>query len=409
MGRSFSYLGIPPLHVFIGEIVLVAFLLFGPSDGNGRWPWRAFRFAPLLAYRRAFFLLLGFGAFQVCRGISLGHPPLNAIRDFAFNYYSFFFLLGLWIGVQDDTFLSRLFRIAGWVNGLYGILFIVLLSSLPWAFGATREGVADIPVFGQPEYSAAILIGLLSLEDAWRRFWPILLLNGVVLIGMVIRGQWVAFFVALVVWAWVSKNMKKALYGAATVLIPLTIMYATDFSIPGPETRGGTISTRDLVGRAIAPFNPDVAANLTADSQTHEATATFRTVWWLEILNSVHEDKFGTLLGYGYGNHLADIVPYLEYSATRTPNNVVFFALGYTGWIGVAVFAAFQFQLLRMLWIVYKQTGETIGLLVWVAEVTYSLFTPFFEAPYGAIPFYLLVGCACAPLLTSDIQVYGDE
>ena len=38
MGRTFAYLGIPPLHIFIGEIVLGSFLLLGPETTRGQWP-----------------------------------------------------------------------------------------------------------------------------------------------------------------------------------------------------------------------------------------------------------------------------------------------------------------------------------------------------------------------------------
>jgi hypothetical protein len=47
LGRSFAYIGIPPLKIFIGELFLVAFLLFRSRAVIGEWfeglldPYRA--------------------------------------------------------------------------------------------------------------------------------------------------------------------------------------------------------------------------------------------------------------------------------------------------------------------------------------------------------------------------------
>jgi hypothetical protein len=396
MGRSFAYWGIPPLYLFVGEIFLAWFLLAGPVAEGGRWPSVALKSPALLRFKKRFFLFLAFGVFEVFHGIIAGHPPVSAVRDLAFNYYPFYFLLGLWVGLQDRNFLRRFLPVAAWVNGIYGVLFIFVLNRLPWLFPGTSQEISGVPIFGQPEYSAAILMGLVALDKDWRPHRLVLFLNGFVLIGMLIRSQWLAFALAIAVFAWLTRDRKKVQLAAGAVLIPLLLMYVTDFSIPGPETRGGTISVRDMVGRAVAPVAPDVAADLTEDAAMNVDTATFRTIWWFEIWVNVHDGFSRTLIGYGYGFPLGNLVSYLEESSTRTPHNAFFFALGYTGWIGVCIFFALQLEIFRMLWKVYRMTGQSFGIVFWVAEVLYSLFTAFFEAPYGAIPFYLVVGCACA-------------
>lgn len=405
MGRSFAYWGIPPLHLFIGEIVLAWFLFSGPAADQGRWPWVALKSPTLLRFKKLFVLFFAFGVFQVFRGIALGHPPLNAVRDLAFNYYPLYFLLGLWVGCQDEEFLQKALPKLAWACGIYGIFFILLLSWLPWYFPGTAGDASQVPIFGQPEYSSAILMGLLAVQKDWRRNRAPLLLNGAVLIGMLIRSQWLAYSLALSAFAFMTRDKKRIALGAAAVLVPLALMFVTDFQIPGPESRGGTISTRDMVGRMIAPFDEEAAAQLTEDAARNEDTAAFRTIWWLEIWYSVNETPERALFGHGYGYALGELVPYLDDLPVRTPHNAFFFALGYTGWIGVFIFAAVQLELLRLLWKVYKSTGESFGIVFWVAETFYSLFTAFFEAPYGAIPFYLLVGCACAPLLLAEKHV----
>jgi len=402
LGRSFAYWGIPSWYVFLGEVVLFCFVIWGPQAKEGRWLWVAAKRPVLLRYKWLFLLFAAFGVFQVLHGVLAGHPPLSAARDMAFNYYPLYFFLGLWVGLQDREFLTKFLRLAAWASGLYGILYILALNRIVWHLPGVSRDVVDVPIFGMPEFSAVILLGLLSFEKDLRRVWVPLLLNAAVLIGMLIRAEWLAFGVGLMVWAWCTKNLKRVMLGAAAVLLLITAMAITNFTLPGPESRGGTISAMELAARAIAPINSDLAGEYSSDASDahmYEGNAAFRTLWWLAIWSSVHSSVPRSFLGYGYGFALGDLVPYLQGEFIRTPHNVFFYALGYTGWIGVLIFAAFQCELARLLWKASQVTGEPFGIVFWITMLTFSLFTPFFEVPQGAIPFYLVVGCACAPLL----------
>jgi hypothetical protein len=82
--------------------------------------------------------------------------------------------------------------------------------------------------------------------------------------------------------------------------------------------------------------------------------------------------------------------------------------LGYTGWIGVALFFAFEVGILRLLWKVNRTTGEPFGVPYWVAMMTYGMFFPLGESPYGAIPFYLITGWIAARILF-DSQLSPDK
>lgn len=355
----------------------------------------------LRRYTKLFLLFLAFGAFQVFHGLFAGHPPLTAARDLAFNYYTFYFFLGLYIGLQDKKFLPNFLRLAAWVNGLYGILYILTLSRVSWTFPGVSNDVGPVPVLGMPEFSAVILLGLLSFERDLRRVWLLLLLNAAVLLGMVIRAEWVAFAFGLLVWACCTKNLKRVAVGGGVILLLVALMYVANFTMAGPETRGGTISATEVVARVIAPVSSDLAAEYSSDSSDahmYEGDAVWRTIWWTAIWNSAHESFPRALFGHGYGFALGDLVPYLEGEFIRTPHNVFFYALGYTGWIGVVIFASLQAELGRLLWSVRQATGAPFGIVFWLTMLTFSVFTPFFEIPQGAIPFYLVAGCACAPL-----------
>jgi hypothetical protein len=75
---------------------------------------------------------------------------------------------------------------------------------------------------------------------------------------------------------------------------------------------------------------------------------------------------------------------------------VFYFALGYTGWIGVILFFWFQALLGLVLLRAAKSSGNSFGILLWAWMLTSSMFGNGFETPFGAIPYYLAVGMAAA-------------
>lgn len=398
MGRSFSYLGIPPLYIFVAEVVLAWFLVFGPRIGIARWPWSAMRLPRLKNLNRLLYLLLAYGAIQIVHGIYAGYPPLTAMRDFAFDYYPLYFFLGLWAGLRQPQGLPGFFRIFAWANGIYGTAYVLFLNRLSWTIPGVSQQVAPVPVFGLPEYSCIALLGLLAFEKSLRRAWPLLLLNGFVLLGMQVRAEWLAFAVGLGIWAWRTGNLKRAAWGGAVVVVMLGFFTVTNFSLAGPEGRGGgSISAGGLVGRALAPVSADLAANYTAHYQTDVDTTLFRTLWWAAIWQAVHERASRALLGFGYGYPLGDLVPYLKGEFIQTPHNAFFYALGYTGWLGVVLFFWFLAEIFRLLLAVPNIQLRHFGVAAFAVFFTISMFTAVFEAPYGAIPFYLIAGLAVAP------------
>jgi hypothetical protein len=397
LSRAFAYLGIPPLHLFVGEIVLAYFLLFGPKVTTGRWLWLAIRAAPFTTLRRRFVMLFAYGVFQVGLGAARGYPVFTAIRDLAFNYYPLYLFLGLWVGLRSPSFLPKLIRLLAWFNGIYGLLFILFLSRIPWTIPGVSNEVVEVRIFGQPLGSAIALIGLFAFESELLSVWHLVALNLFVLLGMQIRGEWLAFAIGLLVWGWMTRRLKRLTMAGAYLMLLFAFMYTVDLKLPAPETRiTGTISVRDLVGRALAPISPDAASDYTEDSQDALNTTLWRTVWWAEIWTSIHETSSRALLGFGYGFPLGDLNPYLDGEFIRTPHNVFLYALAYTGWVGVALFVAFQVELARLLWGTWKKTGQPFGILFWVTSLVFACFTAFFETPYGAIPFYLVAGCAIA-------------
>jgi hypothetical protein len=88
----------------------------------------------------------------------------------------------------------------------------------------------------------------------------------------------------------------------------------------------------------------------------------------------------------------------------RTPHNIFYFALGYSGWVGVCIFFALQISCFMMLWRLYRLTGQAYGLAAWASTIFAAFFGNVLETPSGAIPFYLIIGLLVAPAFSLVAQ-----
>jgi hypothetical protein len=404
LSRTFAYVGIPPWKVFVSEVVLSLFLLRGPKVNDASWFFKMVQAPALRRFSIVYGIFFTYGALQVLHGIAGGNPPFTAIRDLTFNYYPLYFFLGLWAGIERPDLLPKLLRGFAWFNGIYGVLYLLLLNRADWFLPGISDEISPVPIFGQPMYSFVALLGLVAYEKELWRSWHLLGLNAFVMLGMQIRTEWLAFAIGMITLFIVTRRGKHLLQAIAILGVLFCLMYVTDFSVPGPEGRGGgDISIRKLTDRAIAPFRADTSNTLTAagvGAESQEATFVWRTVWWLLIWSNVHSNLHTTVVGFGYGYPLGDLAPYLTGDFIRTPHNEFFYALGYTGWTGVILFFLFQSELLRLLWRANRLTRDSFGVPYWVAMMVFGMFFPLGETPYGAIPFYLIAGWLAAPILS---------
>jgi hypothetical protein len=412
-GRSFAYLGFPWLSIYVGELALAAFLILGPAMNYSSWLGIAWRTPSLRRLKLLLLVSLGYGAFEVLRGIRSGYPVFTAARDIAFHYYPIFLFLGIWAGLRDREFLRRVMRAFAWVNGCYGLAYALVLSQVPLTMPGTSDAVSSaVPLFSEPLGSAIALLGLLAFEPKPLRVWHLLTLNAMVMLFVQMRAEWLGFFLGLLVFAWCTKRLKHIAIGASLLAGLLGGMYVAKIDLPSPEGRGGQISTAAIVARAVAPVNEDLAHDLAPEKDVagYTGTTAFRLVWWAEIWSKLHMSLSSALLGFGYGYPIGDLNPFIEPGEfIRTPHNDFFYVLGYSGWVGVAIFVFFQAELLRLLVRSYRITHQPFGLMCWVALITESMFGDFLESPMGAIPFFLLIGAALAPgILSAHRRTEGE-
>ncbi len=217
-----------------------------------------------------------------------------------------------------------------------------------------------------------------------------------------VRAEWLGMVLALLIWGVLSQKMTKVAHdwrrhrGAAGDRRHVGRQPAF------ARGTGGAISSSEIVARGIAAVSPDLAQDLTGSDNVgfYSGTITWRETWWRAIWANSQENYTNLLIGPGYGFLLKNLVNYLKDSSDiRTPHNVFYYALGYSGWIGVVLFFSLQAACGVLLWRAYRVTGQAWGLAVWAPSCYSAFFGNVMETPAGAIPFYLTMGLIIGPTL----------
>src|SRR5690606_5746699 len=255
LGRSFAYLGIPPL--FIGEIVLGAFLFFKPRVALGTWVASLVRASPLNGVGLALLAFVAYGVWQVGRGYFSGFPAIDALKTFTFNYYAIYLFMGIWIGLQAPDFLPRLVRIIAWINGIYGVLFLVALRHVD--IYLPGFGAQDVPLFAPPAGQVVVIAGLLCFERDLRAVWFILFLNVVITLAWQVRAEWAGLAAAILVWGLLTGRFGRVLAMGMAGLALFGLLALADIRLPG---RNGEVSLSESLARVVAPINLELAKEL---------------------------------------------------------------------------------------------------------------------------------------------------
>ncbi len=392
-GRSFAQIGVAPASVFIGELLLVAMVAYEPTRATLTAALRGLITpGPLHLLLWVYVAYLGYGFLQLVRGAA-GGPPLEAAKLFSFNYLPLFIIGGIAVHATCPGALRRLSVVLPWANLVYlGVFFVALKGS------SLRVPFSAAPSLTPGAGANLTIILMLCLDRPVTRRWPLLAANVFLLAFLQLRSSWLALLLGACVWAVLTRRVRGLLLALGLALLVLVTLAAADVEIPGAASRGGGVSVQGIAARSVAPFDEAFAARLSPEAENFAGTTEWRREWWDHIWAGVHENHQRELVGYGYGFLLSDLFPQLEQEAVRTPHNVFFFALGYTGWLGVVSFGGFQAVLLACLWRSYRRTGNPIGPALWVMGLTEGLFGNFYETPYNALPFYALLGLALAPV-----------
>jgi hypothetical protein len=390
---------VPPL--FIGEICLAAFLLLKPRVALGTWAVSLFRGSPLNMLGLTLLVFMAYGVWQVARGVYDGIDVLYTMKFFIFNYYTLYMFLGIWVALHEPDFLPKLIRIIAWVGGIYGLLYIVVLRDV-----VGHVPGSSLPLFVAPGSSPVAILGLLCFVRNLSAPWVVVVVGLNVFISLVwqVRAEWLGLGLGLLVWGLLTRRLGRVVaIGMAGLLVLGMIEF---FDIGLVSRTGGSVSLSETLGRFIAPIDLELAKAVDPEAGRHVGTAEWRELWWQQIWISVHSTPMLEAFGHGYGFDLFGLAPLQVRSGqedwdVRTPHSVFYYALGYTGWVGVALFSFLQFAILSLLWRSYRVTGQPAGVVFWVMGIAMASFEAGFDTPYRAIPFYLLAGMAIAPGLRS--------
>jgi hypothetical protein len=305
------------------------------------------------------------------------------------------------VGIRHADLLASLVRKLAWLTALYGVPYILVLNRLDLTLPLTP----DVAVFGQPGSAGITMLGLLALGLAKDK-WPLLIAATFVFFGVQMRAEWLGGIGALGLLFALGVYRRLMVNMTIFFVLLLSIAFALDLKMEAPRTRDGEISVRGIVGRVLAPIDPHLASDITGtDFTTFSETVDWRTYWWNQIWLNVHHSPSDAVffLGKGYGYPISDWGAYGT-EGIRTPHNIFFYSLAYHGWLGVFVFWSMQGAIFFTMWRVYRRTGQAFGMAFVIICTSMGLFGNFFETPYGAIPYYLVVGICAAPLFGSAVS-----
>jgi hypothetical protein len=398
-GRSFAYLGIPPAKLFVGDLTLAAFVVLHPRNIFDPWINALTKGGPLGPVAWLLLASLAYGVFEVIRGILLGFTPLIATENLVFNIYPIYLFLGIWLGRRQPELLLRFVQVFSLCFCVYAPAYMLYLNKLT----ITMPGSDGVPVFGQPSGGGVIILALLCLDPKPGRFWVPMTIAAMMLLAGQVRAEWVGMILALLIWGTLSKKMTQVGMIGVGIAILLAIGSLLDIEIPAPPERGGNISSREIVARGLAAVDPALAQDLTASTNMglYNGTITWRENWWRAIWANSQANYTNFLIGPGYGFLLKNLVSYLrDFGDLRTPHNIFYYALGYSGWVGVLFFFSLQAACGALVWRVYKITGQSFGVVIWASTLFTAFFGNAFETPAGAIPCYLTLGLIIGPTLS---------
>jgi O-antigen ligase len=243
------------------------------------------------------------------------------------------------------------------------------------------------------------MLGLLAYESTLVRGGIPMLLNFFVLLGIQVRAEWLAFAASFTMWSGLTGRVAQVVkFGLAATLL-LVVGLIADFKLPAPSTRGGEISVRGVVGRSLSSVSPQLAGRFLDDPERYASTVSWRTGWWKAIIRKSHEHAATAIFGLGYGFPIWDYHPEGVAEGLRTPHSITVYTLGYTGWLGLGFFLLLQLSLAYVLWRTFRETGEPFGLMCLALFNLWACADNLLEAPYGAIPLYLLLGLSAAALI----------
>ena len=417
LNRSFAGLRLPlgGLPLYVGEIALG--LLLPPALDRLRNRRLSF---PLVAVSiwMAFSLL-----------VTLPNLPtygLDSVRDAAIWYYGLYAFVGAaaWYGLGLSG-VQRGFR----------YVFLGALLATPIAMAAQAGQVPtfelpilDVPFFTDQRWDAAgmHLLGaavfFLTARPAsgsnpplaMRVVTPLLVGAALALVvSTQVRATLVGFLGVLLLMLFL-RLWKPVLALLATVVLVLAPLWILDVKFE--ETPRHEVSARAVLDRQLSTLIYLIDDQAAAENRVEDAgTIEWRTIWWDALIQDTLGDPTLLLVGRGYGPDLREVVIARGQGSlnweqgtedgrpVRSPHNIAVTILARSGVLGLLAWLLMLGASFVYIIRATRRAGDRRQQLfgVWAtaylaAMLLVACFGVVLESPFGAIPFFFVLGLAVA-------------
>ncbi len=406
--------------LFIGKVsAYVGLLLGGLFLFSMRVFWNRWfvsltrRDDPMYSFSWALLASLLYGVAQVIYGVYfLGHSLFTALQILVFNLGPVYLFLGIYVAVRHPGAVRAYIRFMAWWMVIYTPIYFLFLQHLNLNLTGLLPGTG-LDILGNPGSGTLPLLGLLTLEPHLARFWLPIVVLVLLTIANQERSDWLGLGICLVIWGKLSGKLGRVIGIFGCIAGVLIVAALIDLKLPPIPGRGGELSARGTIARMAGSISPELAIEVGGDrenAQFYYGTVHWRQHWWAAIRSEVFKEPKTEIFGLGYGYPLAHLAGRdVEKQGTRSPHSVFYFALAYSGFVGVAIFFWLEICVVWLLWRVYKVSGETFGLMFAIYTLIGAFFGNVLETPQSGIPFYLLLGMSMGPIFLHTDKVYDDE
>lgn len=382
-GKSFAYLGLPPLYA--GELLFLLGLLAALRARSGINLVAGLATAPALCLAA----LMGWVLLRTLTG--LREYRVDALRDGAVALYGGYAFVMIALLLDDPRRLGTLLRMFRWLARIAIPMAIIafILGDVP--FFAARAGELSAHLTGA---CVLALVGLVRVGPGWVAFVGL----GAVLAAAQNRGSMLAIAVPVCLALLAVGQWKRM---AATLILGAGLLGATaalDVEVELPNS-DRPVSASAVMNNIVSIVAPSSGGNL-------DDTKQWRLRWWNTIVGyTVNGPYFWT--GKGFGPNLAETDGYvvgLENGGPtlRSPHSIHMTYLARSGVPGLALWlltcAVWMAAMLAAFWRA-RRMGERkwesffLFIACYVASIVIDAsFDVALEGPMLAIPFWTLIG-----------------
>lgn len=356
LGKTFAYLGIPPL--FVGEMALAGGLIALLRSGC----WLAILATPA---SRMLIVLMGWVLYRTVP--YLGPYGMDAPRDSVLALYGLFALIVVALLLEEPGRFGRAMDAYGRFARFYALAggIVYGLSSAFLKIPGTEIQIPSVRAGEAASHLAAIAVFVLLGLGRFSRLWVAVLMASMIVVTSS-RGAMLTCLVPVVVAAIAGRRLRQFMPIVLVFFVAAIIATLFDLSVqlPGNERATGP---KQIVEGLKSVVGVSEASNF-------EATKEFRLRWWATIQDyTLRGPYFWT--GKGFGVNIALEDGYKQWvtadAVLRSPHNVNMTYLARSGvpglvlWLGVLA-TWFTMLFHSLLWARRRGEEHWAKLFIWI-------------------------------------------